>query len=71
MKGGSPIGANDNDKQYPALDENGEAYDWFLDGIDDWVEGREPDLGRAFGRQLMRAVRAGKAPKPIPGGKHG
>ena len=27
--------ANDNDKQYPALDEHGEVYDWFLAGIGD------------------------------------
>ena len=63
---------NDNDREYPVADENGRTFDWFVDGVADYLDGRETDLGTAIGRHLARAERAGKAPKPIPGGKpHG
>ena len=62
-----PKPVNDNDPQYLACDENGEPFDWFVAGIDDWWAGKGV-LGDTIGKQMRRAEKQGKLPKPIRGG---
>jgi hypothetical protein len=58
---------NDNDPQYLVYDENGEPYDWFIAGIEDYANGKG-DLGVTIGKHMRRAERKGLLPKPIRGG---
>jgi hypothetical protein len=55
-----PTAANDNDKQYAIFGDNGRPYDWFMDGIMDWIDGRETDMGIAVGKRLKAAERCGR-----------
>jgi hypothetical protein len=58
---------NDNDPEYFAYDENGQPYDWFIAGIEDYAAGKG-DLGETIGKRMAQAARRGKLPKPVPGG---